>query len=50
MTAHPQAQHIDFPTLSSSLECPSASAVKAIKLIYMFYKADVILLCDTIKH
>ncbi len=44
MTAQFQAQQIDFPVLSSCVECPGAYAVKEIKLIHVIYKADVILL------
>ncbi len=52
MRAHSEAQDIAFPALSSCLEGPGASAVKAIKLIYMymFYKAEYILSSDTIKR
>ncbi len=50
MRAHSQAQQIEFPALSSCLECPDASAVNASKLIHVIYKADVILLKDLIRY
>ncbi len=50
MRVHSQAQHIDFPALSSCLECPGASPVKVFKLIHVIYKADVILSNKTLKE
>ena len=50
MRAHSQAQHIDFPAFFSCLECPGASAVKAIKLIRVIYRPDVILSNKTLKE
>ncbi len=50
MRAHSQAQQIDYLALSTCPECPGTSAVKAVRLIYMFYKADDVLSSDTINH